>query len=118
MVVAGCGASDRGGVIGTVLQKGGTPLAAARVVARSAETGLSAYGTTDADGKFVLKGDEQSDGIPAGNYDVVILEDRGDPDARRPPTIAAKYRDPATSGLRLSVEAGESNELSLTLDPP
>jgi hypothetical protein len=117
MVIAGCGASDRGRVSGTVLRKDGTPLATARVIARSTETGLTVYGTTDSDGKFALSGDEQSDGIPAGDYDVVILEDRGNPDERRPPSIAAKYRDPATSGLTLSVEAGESKELNLTLDP-
>jgi hypothetical protein len=79
---------------------------------------LSAYGTTDSEGKFALKTDGQGDGVSAGNYDVVVLEDRGNPDSRRPPTIAGKYRDPATSGLKLNVEAGRSQELNLTLDAP
>jgi hypothetical protein len=116
LAVCGCGGSETARVTGTLLHKDGTPVAGARVVARSAETGKSVYGTAGADGKFELSGGEESDGIPSGNYDVIILEDRGDPDTRRPATVAAKYRDPATSGLKVSVPPGESIEVSLVLD--
>ncbi|HEY3394725.1 MAG TPA: hypothetical protein VGK58_18615, partial [Lacipirellulaceae bacterium] len=61
---------------------------------------------------------ENGDGIPPGNYDVIIVENRGDPDNRRPPSIAAKYGDVRISGLQLSVEAGETENLRITLDPP
>jgi hypothetical protein len=93
----------------------GAPLVRARVIARSAETGKSVYGTSDSSGNFELDGGEE--GIPAGEYDVIVLEDRGDPDARRPLTVAAKYRNHETSGLKVTVEAGETTELKITLDP-
>jgi Carboxypeptidase regulatory-like domain len=99
------------------MRKDGTPLANARVVARSAETGKSAFGETDGQGRFELGGEIEGDGIPPGDYYVTIIEDTGDENQRRPATIAAKYRNADSSGLRLSVKAGESSELNATLDP-
>lgn len=111
--VAGCARSEHGSIEGTLTRPDGTPLASARVVARSSETGATAYGTTDEKGSFNF-GDE----IAPGNYDISILEDRGDPDNRRSPTISAKYRDASTAHIRISVKPGEAAELKLTLDPP
>jgi hypothetical protein len=92
------------------------PLVGARVVARSGESGKSVYGTTDSEGRFTLRSDGADDGIPPGSYDISVLEDRGDPDSRSRPTIAAKYRDPTTSGLKVEVGVGESKEAIFTLD--
>jgi hypothetical protein len=117
LVISGCGGSNTGTVRGTVLHADGSPLAGARVVARSAETGETAYGTTDADGSFELGG-ASGDGVPPGDYDVIVLEDRGDPDSRQALTVAAKYRDPEKSGLAVSVQSGELQQLNFTLDPP
>jgi hypothetical protein len=112
----GCGGSSTGTVHGTVLHSDGSPLVGARVIARSA-AGETAYGTTDANGRFEL-GAASGDGVPPGDYDVIVLEDRGDPDSRQSLTVAAKYRDPEKSGLAVSVQPGESQPLNLTLDPP
>jgi hypothetical protein len=117
-MVAGCGRSEHAAVSGTLLRRGGTPLVGARIVATSKETGKSAYSTTDDAGHFELGVGENGDGIPPGNYDVIIVENRGDPDNRRPPAIAAKYGDARTSGLQVSVEAGETKQLNITLDLP
>lgn len=118
-VCTGCSRQgERGHVTGTLQTHGGTPLPGANVVATSGETGKSAHGTTDQAGHFELGMAAKGDGIPLGNYNIGIAEDRGDPDNRRPPTIATKYRDPATSGIKLTVSAGESKELNLKLDPP
>ncbi|HJQ80759.1 MAG TPA: carboxypeptidase-like regulatory domain-containing protein [Lacipirellulaceae bacterium] len=117
-MVAGCGRSEHAAVSGTLLRRGGTPLVGARIVATSRETGKSAYGTTDDAGQFELGVGENGDGIPPGDYDVIIVEDRGDPDNRRPPAIAAKYGDARSSGLQFSAEAGELKQLNITLDPP
>jgi Carboxypeptidase regulatory-like domain len=116
--ISGCGRSGRATVSGILLRAGGAPLVGARVIATSKESGNSAYGTTDDHGHFELGLAEKGDGIPAGNYDVTIVEERGDPDNRRPPTIAAKYRDAGSSGIRVSVKSGESAKLNLTLEPP
>jgi Carboxypeptidase regulatory-like domain len=118
LLVSGCGASDRGGIRGSILRKDGTPLAGARVVARSLETGESAYATTDANGRFDMGSSEQSGGVSAGDYDGIVLENRGDPDSRRPLSISEKYREPSSSGLSVSVRSGESQEMNLKLDPP
>ena len=118
MFSTGCGNPERATVSGTLLRKDGTPLAGARVIARSNETGKAGYGQTDGHGRFELGVAEESDGIPPGDYYVVIVEDRGDEHNRRPPTIAAKYRNPSTSGLALTVKAGENAELNATLEPP
>jgi len=118
-MAVGCGrTSDRGFVSGTIQTHNGTPLKAASVIAVSSETGKSAYGTTDQSGHFELGVASKGNGIAHGDYNVGVVEDRGDPDNRRPPTIAAKYRDPASSGIKLNVTAGESKELNLKLDPP
>jgi hypothetical protein len=109
---AGCSTSDHGSVSGTLVRKDGSPLAKARVVAHSKDTGATAYGTTDDSGHFQI-----NNGLAPGDYDVNILEDRGDPDNRRPPTIAAKYRDPARSGVSINIQAGDTTKLSLTLEP-
>jgi hypothetical protein len=116
-VVAGCG-GDRATVTGKLLRKDGAPLVGARVIATSAESGKSAYGTTDQHGEFELGVSEQGDGVPPGSYEIMIVEDRGDPDNRRPATIAAKYRESSRSGLELNVTAGDIVELNATLDPP
>jgi hypothetical protein len=110
--------ADRAYVTGTLQTRDGTPLRGASVIATSPETGKSAQGRTDQDGNFELGMTEKGDGLAVGNYNVGIVEDRGDPDNRRPPTIAAKYGDPAKSGITLTVTAGESKELNLKLDPP
>jgi hypothetical protein len=109
----GCSQSDRAKVHGTLAHKDGSPVVGARVVARSSETGVTGYGTTDANGDFEIVG-----GLADGNYDVSILEDRGDPDNRRPATIAGKYREPSTSGIQIEVKNRGAVELNLTLDPP
>lgn len=87
-------------------------------MARSNETGKSAYGQTNASGYFELGGEQQGDGIPPGEYNVTIVEDLGDEDNRRPRTISSKYRNPATSGLSLTVTAGEKAVLDAKLDGP
>ena len=117
IIITGCGAADTGRVSGTVLNASGAPLVRARVIARSAETGKSVYATSDSSGNFELNGSE-GEGVPAGEYDVIVLEDRGDPDARQPLTVAAKYRSHETSGLKVIVEVGETSDFNVTLDPP
>lgn len=113
----GCGSSDRGTITGKLLRKDGTPLVDARVVATS-QDGQSAYGTTNDRGEFSLGAGRDTKGVPPGDYQLIVIEDLGDPDNRRRPTISAKYRKAETSAISVSVAAGKKVELNLTLDPP
>jgi hypothetical protein len=115
-LTAGCGGDDRASVSGTLQRRDGTPVVGARVIARSHETGKSAYGQTNGEGYFELGVKEEGDGISPGDYYVTIVEDLGDQRNPLPRTISDKYRNPAKSGLSLSVKAGEESILDAKLD--
>jgi hypothetical protein len=118
LLSTGCGDADRATVTGTLTRHDGTPLAGARVVARSNETGKASYARTDEQGRFALGGEQEGDGIPPGEYYVLIVENRGEGANRRPPSISLKYRDPSASRLTFKVDPGGQTELNLKLDPP
>lgn len=113
--LVGCASSDRALVTGQALRYDGSPLIGATVTARSNETGAWASGITDAEGRFALSAQTPGEGLPAGDYYVVILEDRGDAN-QRPATIPAKYSTATASGLSLKVEQGQSREMNIKLD--
>jgi hypothetical protein len=113
----GCSRSNVARVSGTVLRKDGTPVSGVRVIARSDETGKMGNGQTDGDGHYELGTEKMGDGIPPGDYSVIVVEDLGDEHTRRPATIATKYAKPSTSGLKVSVRAGEKTVLDMSLDP-
>lgn len=115
-ISAGCGQSDRAEVHGRVARSDGSPLVGATVTARSETTGKWGRGVTDADGRFQLGGTSAGDGIAPGEYYVTIVEDRGDMD-QLPATIPARFGRPTQSGISLTVRAGDSKELNVTIDP-
>jgi hypothetical protein len=115
LLVTGCQRSDKVRVTGRVLLHNGTPLKGASIIARSDETGKWAKGTTDADGRYELGTGSAGDGIPPGDYHVIIMEDLGD-SARNTPTIPAKYVNQATSKLQLTV-TNKSVVFDIKLDP-
>jgi len=117
LLTNGCGKATVAKVTGTVSRKDGTPVVGARVIGRSDETGKSGNGQTNAEGRYEIGTLEVGDGIAPGNYNVIVLEDRGDEINPRPATIAAKYSKPAMSGLKFSVQAGEKKTFDMTLDP-
>ncbi len=112
----GCGGDGRAAVSGRVVRADGDPLSGARVVARSDATGKSASDTTDAEGRFELGGETPGDGVPPGDYAVIIIEDRGQTDGMRPASIAGRYADPAQSGLAFTVAPGESKTFDITVE--
>ena len=117
-LLSGCGGDGRAAVSGRVVRADGSPLAGARVIARSDATGKSANDATDADGQYELGGETPGDGVPPGDYAVIVIEDRGQTDGMRPATIAGKYADPAQSGLAFSVAPGEIKTFDITVDAP
>jgi hypothetical protein len=115
-LAAGCQHSERVNVDGRVVRHDGTPLKHATVIARSDETGKWARGTTDSDGYYELGTASAGDGIPPGVYRVTIME--GEDDLRRsPPTVPAKYVNPTSSKLELTVAKGKRITFDIKLDP-
>jgi hypothetical protein len=100
-------------VSGRVPRHHGSPVQGVKVIARCNETGNWASGTTDADGRYTLGGRRVGEGIPRGEYFVVLLEDTSE---SGPPTIPPKYHIPATSGLRLHVADKKRITFDITLD--
>lgn len=115
-LVAGCQSSDRVKVNGRVVRHDGTPLKQATVIARSDETGKWARGTTDPNGYYELGMSTAGDGIPPGVYRVTIMEAEGD-SSRSRPTVPAKYVNPTSSKLELTVAKGKKVTFDIKLDP-
>jgi hypothetical protein len=115
-LLSGCGGDGRVEVSGRVVRADGSPLSGARVIARSEATGKSASDSTNAEGQYKLGGEIPGDGVLPGEYAVIVIEDRGQTDGMRPASIAAKYADPAQSGLAFSVAPGESKTFDITVD--
>jgi hypothetical protein len=114
----GCGGSENARVSGQAAYSDGKPFVGGRVIARSNATGVSATGITDEDGNFELTTASNDDGVPPGDYNVSVVEQSGELDVRRKPTIAAKYADPARSGIAFTIQPGQDQEIELKLDPP
>jgi hypothetical protein len=112
----GCGKSGVASVSGTVLHQDGSPVIGARVIARSNETGKTANGETDSAGHYELGAMNAADGIAAGEYYLIVVENLGDENQRRPATISTKYAKSATSGLKFSVQTGEKKTFDMKLD--
>lgn len=111
----GCGPAGGAKVSGTVKQKDGTPLAKARITARCESTGRWASGVSDESGNFILGTEKAGEGLPPGEYTVIVVEDQGDWDHPSPPKISKKYANPVLSGLQFRLE-GDDTVLEWTLD--
>ena len=114
----GCGPAERASVSGTVQMADGTPVGEVQVIATSAATGRTVYGSTDAVGKFKLISGNVGEDILPGDYNVVVMKKvpRGDQTGPAKKSIPMKYSRAETSGLKFSVEAGETKDLVLVLD--
>lgn len=115
---SGCGDPDRAQVRGRVVRTDGTPVVGARVIFRSPETGKSANGLTDEDGAYSLGVMRKGDGIPSGEYVVTVVEDLGNWENPKPPTIHPNYRHPDRSQLTATLEPGTSLTYDLELKKP
>jgi hypothetical protein len=116
LATAGCSREHVTPIDGKLIRKDGTPLSGARMVLRSKQTGKTIYGYTNDSGETRLEVPEEEPRGEARDYDVMIVEDTGDPDNRRPATIAAKYQDGAKSDLKVTVKPNEKNQFEFKLD--
>lgn len=115
--ISGCGSGDRIDFGGRVTKKDGSPLAGARVTFRAPKTGASASGVTDQDGHYELGGTRVGEGVMPGEYEIVVNEMRYRDGKSIPPTVALKYINPKTSGLKFTVEPGGERTFDIVLDP-
>jgi len=108
LLAAGCSSGEQlHPVGGQVTDADGKALPDVRVVFIAKGRSLTATGRTDADGRYTLGTKQVAGGAPAGDYTVLAIDDdRGDIDHARPPRVAARYADPAASGLSARIEPG------------
>ena len=123
---AGCGRGDRlktYPTTGTITFSDGRRFPgndSAFIVLESIEHGLTATGSIDSDGRFTLRTYDPGDGAVAGRHRVSITPPMpaGDPDlVRAAPLIHPKFRNLETSGLEVTVEAINSNDVPITVEP-
>jgi hypothetical protein len=131
LFAAGCSADGppRGTVKGRVTV-GDRPVTGAVVRFDNPETGVAVVAPLGDDGTYDAR--TYQGGLPAGTYRVAVTpggvmtpEQAADPlraDAKAPaarPAVgfAARYHDPATSGLTAEVRAGDNPPFDFRLDP-
>jgi hypothetical protein len=116
--LAGCGGTRYYPVDGEVVYPDGTPVTGmkgATVVMESADRAVSAQGTVDEHGRFVMMTEKPGDGVAPGKQRVAITRAGDNPEKPAPRVIAAKYEDARTSGLEADVEA-KPNHVRLTVE--
>jgi hypothetical protein len=109
VLAAGCSFGERMHAVGgRVTGADGKALPNVRVVFIAKGRSLTATGRTDAEGRYTLGTRQVAGGAPAGDYTVVAFDDdRGrDIDHPKPSRLAARYADPAASGLSARIEPG------------
>lgn len=118
LLASGCGVGERMyAVSGRVTAADGEALPNVRVVFIAKGRSLTASGRTDANGRYTLGTRQVGGGAPAGEYAVLVFDDdRGnDIEHLRPSRVAARYADPAASGLSARIEPG-TGPIDLVLD--
>ncbi|TWU24390.1 hypothetical protein Pla52o_23170 [Novipirellula galeiformis] len=121
--LAGCTPSNEMATVpvtGKVTYKG-QPLPSGSVIFIASGAGPTADANIGPDGEYSLGTYSESDGVPPGEYNVMVVamtgEDSIDAEAATGSTslIPSRYSDPSKSGLTASVKAGEDNEINFDL---
>jgi hypothetical protein len=118
VAAAGCGGARYYPVDGEVVYPDGSPatgLAGSTVVMESADQKVSAQGTVDDSGHFMMTTQKPGDGVVPGKQKVMISRGGNNPEKPNPRVIAEKYEDTRTSGLEVDVEP-KANHVKLTVE--
>jgi hypothetical protein len=123
--IAGCGEKNWATVHGTITMNG-APIGPGTIMFEPANTvdtrARSGIGNFKEDGKYTVRSAGRREGIPAGEYRVLIdgkpAESSGDEfvDPSKITKIPAKYQNSERSGLTATLEAGE-NTVNFDLKP-
>ncbi len=118
-LLCGCGGSDHGlvDVSGQVLLDG-QPLTTGSVVTLPSQ-GRGAEGQIDSQGRFTLSSGDLGQGATVGVHHVAVVaveETEGfSPEAPVKLLVPKKYTNPSTSGLKIDVQPGQDNDVTLEL---
>jgi hypothetical protein len=126
-VAAGCNRSgpalpDTVQAKGKVLLPSGQPLTGGRLEFKAtAPPSIDAFADVQKDGSFVVQSFTQEGGAVPGNYVVVVspfdyhTKDGNPRKIANASSIPSKYQEASTSDLKVSIERGQENALTLQL---
>ena len=118
LLVAGCQPPLTGG--GIVMFADNEPVQSGSIEFRDQTDRTTYAGKINRDGRFWLFDQDGAPGIPAGQYDVVVVqivltEDLALSDHTHGRTVPRKYADYFTSGLTATVEEGSAKPIRVIL---
>jgi len=122
LLLSGCSDSQPAPT-GVVRFDDGQPVQSGKVELRSLSTDMRYAGKIATDGSFVLQNEEGVTGLPAGEYEAVVVqmvltEDLAADQHQHGRTVPRRYADYYTSGLRVTNEPQRSDPLAITLQSP
>lgn len=118
LALVGCSGAQLIPVSGTVVWEDGTPateLADGTVGFESVGQGrrISSVGAIDKSGKFTMMTESPGDGVPPGEYRVVVAEPSGDADVPAKNILDPRFMKFETSGLTVTVTGQPQRDLTL-----
>ena len=121
-IVAGCGGPELLTVSGRVVFTDGEPVKTGRIEYNAVEGPWRAVGKIDASGQFELATSDGTNALPAGQYQVVVVQvviaedlSAAQHDHGRP--VPRKYADYRTSGLNATLTKENAESQSIALEP-
>jgi len=127
VLLGGCSKHDEVGLVHGKVTLGGQPLTQGSGLIENRTKGISLLAPLSADGTYTARTYEQN-GLPPGTYQVAItpnvaaetdapLVQQPTPEGKTEGAIPAKYRRVATSGLSVTVQAGDNPPFDFNLTP-
>ena len=119
LLLVGCDKSI-GPTQGSVRFEDGEPVQAGSIEFRSLDGGRRYASRIDPKGQFQPRDLYRRIGLPAGEYEVVVVqivltEDLALKDHRHGRTVPRRYADYYTSGLRTTVKAGQTEPIEIVI---
>ncbi len=118
--LVGCG-GESVPAAGRIVFADSQPVRSGKVEFRGKTERVRGSATLDEDGRFRLRGDSGQDGIPPGQYDVIVVqfivvENRSLAEHGHGAPVPRRYADYFTSGLTAEVPTGGTTDLVVTVE--
>jgi len=120
---SGCGGPKTFPVAGRVAFADGEVVQSGKIEFRGVDHRWTAVGDIDRQGRFELRSLDGVEGVPAGRYDVVVVqvimtEDLSLAAHNHGRLVPPKYADYFTSGLQVDVSESNARSISIALEVP